>query len=192
RGRGAARRFGEVQGHEAPGPGRPQSGDRGGDSDPRQDGREVHGRQGAQGPHQEIGPAPPAKSTARPGPSLAAGVRIMAPLPEVAMNGVGAEIRGLCQEIYLQDLVLSLYGVYAPRLRDPEGKRLIESYLQAEIHRQKRLERYLAARGASLSPAIRALFVAAGSAYGRLTSHLGTRVMLRMTLSSSRRAARRA
>src|SRR5262249_15745971 len=123
---------------------------------------------------------------------LAAGVRIMAPLPEVAMNGVGAEIRGLCQEIYLQDLVLSLYGVYAPRLRDPEGKRLIESYLQAEIHRQKRLERYLAPRRASPAPAIGAVVVAAGSAYGRLPRDLGTRVMLRMTLSSSRRAARRA
>jgi len=105
---------------------------------------------------------------------------------------VGAKVRGLLQEIYLQDLVLALYGIYAARLRDPEGRRLIEKYLVAETDRRKRIERYLASRAGPISPAMRSLFAAAGTLYGRLTSHLGTRVMLRIALSASRRASRRA
>jgi hypothetical protein len=108
------------------------------------------------------------------------------------MERTGAEIRGLFQEICLQDLVLSLYGSYAPRLRDPEGRRLIESYLQSESDRRARIERYLAYRGAPLSPFVRSFFAAAGTLYGRLTSLFGTRFMLRTALSSSRRASRRA
>ena len=108
------------------------------------------------------------------------------------MAGAGVEIRGLFQEIYLQDLVLSLYGIYAARLRDPEGSRPIENYLRAETFRQERIESYLVARGAPISPVVRSLFATAGAVYGRLTSLLGTRIMLRIALSSSRRAARRA
>ena len=103
-----------------------------------------------------------------------------------------AGTRGLLQEIYLQDLVLSLYGIYAPRLRDPEGRRLIENYLRAETDRRRRIERIITARGGAVPRPVRSLFSSAGSFYGRLTSLLGTRVMLRIALSASRRASRRA
>jgi hypothetical protein len=105
---------------------------------------------------------------------------------------VGAEMRALLQEIYLQDLVLALYRIYADRLRDPVGRRLIEKYLVAEADRRKRIERYLADRRRPIPPLVRSLFAAAGSLYGRVTALLGTRVMLRIALSASRRAARRA
>src|SRR5206468_12023551 len=74
----------------------------------------------------------------------------------------------------------------------PEGKRLIENYLRAETERRRRIERYLVARGAAVPRAVRRLFAAAGTMYGRLTSLLGTRVMLRIALSASGRASRRA
>src|SRR5213594_1103952 len=106
------------------------------------------------------------------------------------MRGMGAEMRGLLQEIYLQDLVLALYGTYAERLRDPEGKRLIENYVRAEADRRRRIERYLAARSAPIPRGVRRLFTAAGTLYGRLTSILGTRVMLRIALSASESASR--
>jgi hypothetical protein len=105
---------------------------------------------------------------------------------------VGAVTRDLLQEIYLQDLVLALYGVYATRLRDPEGKRLIENYLRAETDRRRRIERYLTARRGPIPGRVRALFAGTGALYGRLTSLLGTRIMLRIALSASRRASRRA
>ena len=105
---------------------------------------------------------------------------------------MGAEMRGLLQEIYLQDLVLALYGIYAHRLRDPEGRRLIENYLVAEADRRRRIERYLADRRRPIPPRVRSLFAAAGTLYGRLTALLGTRIMLRIALSASRRASRRA
>jgi len=101
-------------------------------------------------------------------------------------------MRALLQEIYLQDLVLALYRIYADRVRDPVGRRLIEEYLVAEADRRKRIERYLADRRRPIPPLVRSLFAAAGSLYGRLTSLLGTRLMLRITLSASRRASRRA
>jgi len=101
-------------------------------------------------------------------------------------------MRGLLQEIYLQDLVLSLYGIYATRLRDPEGRRLIENYLKAESDRRRRIERYVASRGGAIPRPVRSLFSAAGELYGRLTSLLGTRIMLRIAFSASRRASRRA
>ena len=50
----------------------------------------------------------------------------------------------------------------------------------------------LVARGAPIAPGVRSLFAAAGGLYGRLTSLLGSRVMLRIVLSASRRASRRA
>ena len=108
------------------------------------------------------------------------------------MNGTGAVIRGLIQDLYLQDLVLALYGVYAARLCDPDGTKAIETYLRAERDRRNRMERFLLARGAPIAPGVRSLFAAAGGLYGRLTSLLGSRVMLRIALSASRRASRRA
>lgn len=96
------------------------------------------------------------------------------------------------QELYLQDLVLSLYRVYAARLRDPEGRRLIEEYLRAETDRGRRIERRLSDRGTASTSPMRVLFAAAGRMYGRLTSILGTRVMLRIALSASQRASKRA
>jgi|SRR5437867_6188629 len=108
------------------------------------------------------------------------------------MPGPSAESRALLQEIYLQDLVLSLYRVYAATIRDPEGRRHIEDYLLAETDRGRRIERRLSGRGAAASSLVRALFAAAGRSYGRLTSVLGTRVMLRIALSASQRASKRA
>jgi len=108
------------------------------------------------------------------------------------VDGTGAGIRGLIQDLYLQDLVLALYGVYAARLRDPDGTKVIETYLRAERDRRSRVERFLVARGAPIAPGVRSLFAAAGGLYGRLTSLLGSRVMLRIALSASRRASRRA
>jgi hypothetical protein len=102
------------------------------------------------------------------------------------------ETRALLQEIYVQDLVLALYGVYAHRLRDARGKALLETYLRAEEDRRRRLERFLETRGVVPAPAARSLFAGIGRVYGRVSSRLGTRVMLRIVLSSSRRAARRA
>jgi hypothetical protein len=107
-------------------------------------------------------------------------------------TGSAGEIRDLQQEIYLLDLVLSLYRVYIRRLRDAEGRRLIETYVRAEEDRSKRIERHLLGRGAIPAAAIRRSFTLAGDLYGRASSWLGTRVMLRMTLSASRRASRRA
>ncbi|OLC54032.1 MAG: hypothetical protein AUH92_04840 [Acidobacteria bacterium 13_1_40CM_4_69_4] len=108
------------------------------------------------------------------------------------MAGPSAENRGLLQEIYLQDLVLSLYRVYAARLQDPEGRRLIEDYLHAETDRGRGIERCLSVRHVVASSVARALFSGAGRLYGRLTSRLGTRIMLRIALSASERASKRA
>jgi hypothetical protein len=107
-------------------------------------------------------------------------------------TGSSGEIRDLIQEVYLQDLVLALYRVYVTRLRDAGGKRLIEAYVRAEEDRNRRLERHLLGRGAVPTAALRRTFALAGDLYGRVSSRLGTRVMLRIALSSSRRAARRA
>ena len=106
--------------------------------------------------------------------------------------GPGAAVRRLLQDIYLQEMVLSLYRVYARRLRDAGGERLIESYLGAETERRKRVLAYLSGQGVSASRAVRSLFAALGSAYGRATSVLGTRVMLRIALSASRSASKQA
>ncbi len=108
------------------------------------------------------------------------------------MPDTSGETRALLQEVYVQDLVLALYGVYAGRLRDPRGKALLETYLRAEEDRRRRLERHLHGRGIVPAAAARSLFAGFGRIYGRASSWLGTRVMLRIVLSSSRRAARRA
>lgn len=106
--------------------------------------------------------------------------------------GPGAAVRLLLQDIYLQEMVLSLYRVYARRLRDAGGRELIESYLAAETDRRRRVLAYLAGQGVSASPAVRSAFSVLGTAYGRLTSCLGTRVMLRIALSASRGASKQA
>lgn len=106
--------------------------------------------------------------------------------------GPGAAVRRLLQDIYLQEMVVSLYRVYARRLRDDGGKELIETYLKAESDRRRRVLAYLSGQGASASPAVRSLFAAVGSAYGRVTSCLGTRVMLRIALSATRGASKQA
>ena len=102
------------------------------------------------------------------------------------------EILALTQEIYLQDLVLSIYRVYLTRLRDRDGRAILESYVRSEEDRRRRIERHLEGRGAAASTRLRRLFGGAGRLYGRATSWLGTRLMLRIILSASRRAARRA
>lgn len=101
-------------------------------------------------------------------------------------------VRELCQEIYVQDLVGALLRVYAARLRDDRGRAHLLAYLAAEDDRRRRIERVLAATRDSAIPSVRALFAAAGRLYGRVTSILGTRVMLRIALSASARASRRA
>jgi hypothetical protein len=106
--------------------------------------------------------------------------------------GPGAAVRRLLQDIYLQEMVVSLYRVYAGRLRDAGGRGLIETYLEAESDRRRRVLAYLFGQGVSASPAVRSLFAAVGSAYGRVTSCLGTRVMLRIALSASRGASKQA
>ncbi len=107
------------------------------------------------------------------------------------MSEASGTIRALTQEIYLQDLVLSIYRVYAARLRDAGGRAIVEDYLSAEEDRRRRIERYLADHRASAAP-LRGIFARAGGFYGRLTSLLGTRIMLRIVLSASKRASRRA
>jgi demethoxyubiquinone hydroxylase (CLK1/Coq7/Cat5 family) len=110
-------------------------------------------------------------------------------MPTTTPPGV---LRPLLQDLYLQDLILALYGVYADHLTDPEGRRLVTMYLRSEEDRRRRIESRLAGSGVRPTPSIRLLFAGAGRLYGRLTSLLGTRVMLRIVLSSSGRAARRA
>ncbi|HKN46761.1 MAG TPA: hypothetical protein VJ144_02215 [Candidatus Polarisedimenticolia bacterium] len=106
--------------------------------------------------------------------------------------GARGEIRALTQDIYLQDLVLSIYSVYTGRLRDLEGRAIVEAYVRAEQDRRLRIVRHLEALGAAPAAPVGALFATAGRLYGRITSWLGTRVMLRIVLSASRRASRRA
>jgi len=107
-------------------------------------------------------------------------------------SGPGGGIREGVQEIYLLDLVLSLYRVYARRLTDPAGRAILETYLRAEEDRARRLERIVRRRSPGPPTSVRALFRGVGRLYGRATSMLGTRVMLRIVLSAGRRASRRA
>jgi hypothetical protein len=108
------------------------------------------------------------------------------------MPAASGEIRALIQELYLQDLVLSIYRVFSGRLADPEGRAIVDRYLRAEEQRRLRIERHLAPLGARPARLVRLLFTGGGALYGRVASRLGTRVMLRIVLSASRRAARRA
>ncbi len=107
-------------------------------------------------------------------------------------DGARGEIRALTQDLYLQDLVLSIYRTYLRRLKDPKGRAIVGDYLRAEEERGRRLGARLEALGAPPAASVRSLFGLAGRIYARLTSWLGTRIMLRVVLSASGRAARRA
>jgi len=87
-------------------------------------------------------------------------------------------------------LVRALYGIYAERLEDPQGRSLLQAYLRAEEDRGRRLALYLADRGAVPSASLLSFFAGLGRIYGRVTSRLGTRIMMRIALSASGRASR--
>ena len=108
------------------------------------------------------------------------------------MNGKPGAARALIQEIYLQDLTLAIYGIYADRLGDETGRTLLEQYLRGERFRAAQIENYLARHRLEAAPAVRSFFRGIGGLYGHVTSWLGTRMMLRIVLSASRRASRRA
>lgn len=96
------------------------------------------------------------------------------------------------REIYLQELVVAIYGIYLGRLDDDEARRIIGHYVKYEEDRRRRLEDHLARHGCAASVFVRRAFATAGRLYGRVTSWFGTRVMLRIVLSASRSASRRA
>ncbi len=104
--------------------------------------------------------------------------------------------RALLQDTYLQDLVLSIYRVYTRRMTDGAAREILEAYLKAEAYRGRliadRIAAGVEAGGASAAAPLRALFAGAGRVYGMATSLLGTRRMLRIILSASERASRRA
>ena len=102
------------------------------------------------------------------------------------------EWRGLIQELYLQDFTIEVYRVYRSAVRDDFGQHAFEDYLENEAERRRRIEDHLAASGAKALPMPGRLFRVAGRAYGRVTSWLGTRLMMRIALSASERASRRA
>lgn len=108
------------------------------------------------------------------------------------MSGRSGQLREHQQEIYLQDLVLAIYAIYMKRLKDDEARRIIGHYLKYEGDRRRRTEDHLARHGSVVSAPLRRAFAAAGSLYGRITSWFGTRIMLRIVLSASRSASRRA
>ncbi|HEX9427265.1 MAG TPA: hypothetical protein VGA64_05715 [Candidatus Polarisedimenticolia bacterium] len=108
------------------------------------------------------------------------------------MPDPGGDVRTLTQEIYLQDLVLSIYRVYAGRMCDPGARSILELYLTSEAERGRRIADVLLRLGAKPSPGLRVLFSKAGRGYGIATSFLGTRLMQRIILSASRRASRHA
>ena len=108
------------------------------------------------------------------------------------MTPAGGELRSLLQDLYIFDLSGAIYRAYTARLRDPGGRRILEEYLRAEEFRAARIEQHLTKLGATATPSIRRVFRGAGRLYGFLTSRLGSRIMLRIALSASRRSARRA
>ena len=108
------------------------------------------------------------------------------------MQSASGEFRALLQELYLQDLTLGIYGVYLQSLRDAGGRRILEDYMRMEGERRRRIGEHLERAGVVGSPGPGHFFRAAGALYGRMTSLLGTRVMLRIALSASQRASRRA
>ena len=106
------------------------------------------------------------------------------------MSREGEAARALMQEIYLQDLALSVYRIYLPRLRDAEACAILETYLRGEDFRAAQIEHHLRRQGLEPAAIVRLLFRGIGRIYGHLTALLGTRLMLRIVLSASRRAAR--
>jgi len=108
------------------------------------------------------------------------------------MSREGEAARALMQEIYLQELALSVYRIFLPRLRDAKACAIIDTYLQGERFRTAQIETWLQRAGIDAAPALRSMFRAAGALYGYLTVWLGTRMMLRIILSASKRASRRA
>ncbi len=111
--------------------------------------------------------------------------------PPTATTTVSAvPLRPLLQDVYLQDLVEGLYGVYVQRLRDDPAREILVAYLRAESDRRLRITRFLEAHGIRPGIRVRRLFAGAGGLYGRATAWLGTRVMLRIAASSTRRASR--
>jgi len=94
------------------------------------------------------------------------------------------------QEVYLQELALSVYRIYLPRLRNAEACAILENYLKGEQFRTAQIELYLGRQGFEPATILRRFFRGIGRIYGRLTALLGTRIMLRIVLSASRRAAR--
>ena len=102
------------------------------------------------------------------------------------------EFRALLQELYLQELTLAVYGVYIRRLRDQGGRRILEDYLEREAERRRRIGDHLARAGQASGAGPGCLFRSVGTAYGLVTALLGSRVMLRIALSASKRASRRA
>ena len=108
------------------------------------------------------------------------------------MRPTSGECRALLQEIYLQEFTSGIYAIYLKTLRDDSGRRLLEDYLHAEAERRRRIEDHLRRAGVVAPRLPGRLLRAAGGLYGRLTSLLGSRAMLRIALSASRRASRRA
>jgi hypothetical protein len=101
-------------------------------------------------------------------------------------------LRPLLQEVYLLDLVEGLYGVYVDRIGDDPARGMIAGFLAAEADRRLRMLRFLEDRGLRPAAGLRRLFVFAGRSYGRVSSWLGDRVMLRIAASSIGRAGRAA
>ncbi|MEE9291387.1 MAG: hypothetical protein V3U83_00515 [Acidobacteriota bacterium] len=108
------------------------------------------------------------------------------------MSGRSGQLAEHQQEIYLQELVLAIYGIYMKRLDDDEARRIIGHYLNYEEDRRRRTEDHLARHGSVVSTPLRRAFAVAGRLYGRVSSWFGTRIMLRIVLSASRSASRRA
>ena len=75
------------------------------------------------------------------------------------MTREGEEARALIQEIYLQDLALTIYGIYRSRLRDSRGREILSDYLRGEAFRGAQIAAYLERGGAVVpSAAIRSFF----------------------------------
>jgi hypothetical protein len=110
--------------------------------------------------------------------------------PAAATLAPATPLRPLLQEVYLLDLVEGLYGVYVQRLRDNPAREILAAYLRVEADRRLRIMRFLEDRAIRPGAGVRRLFAGAGSLYGRATAWLGTRIMLRIAASSSRRASR--
>ena len=59
------------------------------------------------------------------------------------MSREGEAARALMQEIYLQELAISVYRIYLPRLRDAKACAILETYLKGERFRAAQIVNYL-------------------------------------------------